>query len=774
MKKMIGLFKESHSRHSVTIVRTVTALALIGTFLPSLAAPEDNTLSTPLASSAAASATDQDGMRVQTRQLTFAKLSNQEALHLRTTEGSASLNFGARNDELITKAVLKLRYVYSPALIPGESHIKVLLNGELVNVIQFSKENAGRVVTQDIELDPRFITGFNKLTMQFVGHYTGECEDPLHTSLWADISGSSVLELSVRPIAVKSDLAMLPQPFFDPQDYSRLNLPFVFAGKPSYDTLRSAGITSSWFGKLAAWRGARFPAYLDRLPKGHAVVLATNSERPSFLADAPQFTGPGLTVMTNPADGYSKLLLISGRDEADLKTATSALVLGNGAMSGTHIDITKVREEAPRKAYDAPNWVRMDRPMKFGELVESPQQLQVFGHVPDTIRINLRMPPDLFTWRSTGVPVNLKFRYTPPIRASESRLVMGINDELVQGINLRSSGQTSDLVNIALPMLDGSLYSETREIRIPAYKLEPIDQLQYRFSFTYHKEGACRDTQVENVQAMIDPNSTIDFSGYPHYVEMPHLGYFATAGFPFTKYADLAQTTVVMPQTPSAEDIEVMLTVLGRMGESTGYPATRVTVAGPSDKSAQKDKDLLVIGVAPNQSLLDKWSDKLPAVITGGQRKISQPARGVSFLYDWLGFGTEPDTDVATQEMMQGNGPLAAMLGFESPVTSDRSVVAITAETNKDLTQVLDVLDNNVLVKTLHGSAAFIRGDKVESVLAGDTYTLGTLPFWLSIWYPISERPWLEILLSLIAAFVIIYGLWRGLKALTKRRGDRA
>ncbi|MFI4941199.1 MAG: cellulose biosynthesis cyclic di-GMP-binding regulatory protein BcsB [Burkholderiales bacterium] len=700
------------------------------------------------------------------RRISFAKL-GQPVIRLRTATGRGVVSFGTRADELVTKASLKLRYTYSPALIPGLSHIKVLLNDEIVSVIPITRENAGRSLTQELDIDPRLITDFNKITLDFVGHYINECEDPLHTSLWADISGASELQLTVRPVLQKSDLARLPEPFFDPRDFNRLNLPFIFSAKPSKATLRASAITASWFGKLAGWRGARFAAYLDAAPKGHAVVFATNAERPGFLSKAAPFAGPGLSILTNPGDGYSKLLLVSGRDGDDLKMAANALVLGNAALSGTQAAITKPHDEALRRAYDAPNWVRMDRPMKFGELVESAQQLQLFGHRPDPVRLNLRMPPDLFTWRSRGVPFDLKYRYTPPIRASESRLVMSINDELVQAVNLRSAGQ-GDEPRLRVPLLDGDLVAERQNVMIPPFKLAPRNQMQFAFSFTYQKEDACRDTQVENVRAIIDSDSTIDFSGFPHYAEMPHLGYFATAGFPFTKYADLAQTVVVLPEVATAQDISVMLTLLGRMGESTGYPATQVSVVGPKDQAAFKDRDLLLIGAAPSQSLLDQWGEQLPALITGDYRRISQPVRSVSFLYDWLGFGTEPDPAVATQEVMRDHGPLAALLGFESPVTSSRSVVAVTAAQAPDLLQILDVLDDDGLTKAMHGSAVFVRSGKVDSVLAGNTYTIGSLPFWTIPWFALMQRPILLAFVSFLAGVLLLYALWRMFKAVAK------
>jgi hypothetical protein len=704
------------------------------------------------------------------RQWSLRQLSGQTTIPLRTTEGRATFNFGSRADELVVKATLRLHYTHSPALIPGQSHIKVLLNDEIVGLLPITKETAGRPLVRDIDIDPRLVADFNRLTLQFVGHYTAECEDPLHTSLWTDVSGNSQILLGIRPLPLKNDLAMLPEPFFDRRDLGQLKLPFLFAAQPQHGTLRAAGVVASWFGKLAGWRGARFPASLDQLPKSHAVVFATNDQRPAFLAKYPAVKGPTLAIIDNPADDHSKLLLVLGRDNHDLDSAANALALGNAALSGSQLTVKDVQADSRRQAYDAPNWVRLDRPMKFGELVENAQELQAFGHVPDLIRLNLRIPPDLFTWRSRGVPVDLKYRYTPPIRSSESRLTMSINDELVQAFNLRASGQGGENNRVRLPLLDDGLLGDAREVLIPAFKLGSRNQIQYGFSFAYQKEGGCKDTQVENVRAMIDADSTVDFSGYPHYAEMPHLGYFATSGFPFTKYADLAETTVVLPKQPTAHDIETLLSVLGHMGESTGYPATRVIVTSPEDKAALKNRDLLLIGSTPGQSLLTQWGEHLPAIIDGTTRRLSQPQRSVSFLYDWLGFGTAPDTVVAQKTILEGNGPLAALLGFESPLSSERSVVAITATSPDQLPLALDALDNTGMAKSMHGSVVFLRPNKADSFLVGDTYTIGSLPWWTTLWFPLSGHPILLALMSVFAVLVFAFALWRSLRAVARRR----
>jgi len=754
-------------RQLLLMILSLTSFAL--TAAPAAPATSSALPVAALATPSAAAAPDGSAAQL-TRSFPLSGLGGAAVLRLHTTDGTELLRFGTRADELVTRAVLKLRYSYSPALIPGQSHIKVLLNDEVVSVLTVTHENAGKTLTSEVEIDPRVLTDYNTLALQFIGHYTDKCEDPLHSSLWAEVSGASTLELGVRPLAVGPDLARLPEPFFDPRDSRRLTLPFVFAAKPTHATLRASAVTASWFGKLAAWRGSRFPVMLNQLPRGHAVVFATNVERPAELATLRPFSGPSIAVMRNPVDQVSLLLLIGGRDAAEMKAAADALARGSGAMSGSQIAITKSSTEHPRAAYDAPNWVRLDRPMKFGELVEDKQQLQVFGHVPAPVRVNLRIPPDLFTWNSRGVPVSLKFRYTPPIRTSESRMSMSINDELVESLNLRSSGQGGDSAHVVLPLLDSGLLGDGKEVLVPAFKLGSRNQLQYAFSFSYQKESACTEVQVDNVRAMIDADSTIDFSGYPHYAEMPHLGYFASAGFPFTKYADLSQTTVVLPDVPAAQDIEVMLGLMGRMGESTGYPATQVEVSTANDESLLKNRDLLLIGAGGQQKLLQRWAANLPASLDGNSRRISQPVSTATRLFDGLGFGSKPDTQVATSESMSGGGAMALMIGFESPLTAGRSVVAVTAAAPQDMPQVLDAMADEPLLRGMHGSAIFVSGKRVESILAGKTYTLGELPIWTMIWFPMSGHPILLGIMSVLAVLVFAFALWRSLRAIAARR----
>ena len=253
---------------------------------------------------------------------------------LRGIQGTAGVPFSVRSDQVVQRASLHLKYSYSPALLPDLSHLKVTVNGVTVATVPVPAEDAGRELERDIDIDPRLVTDYNRLNLQLIGHYTRDCEDPDHTSLWANIDRSSYLELGWTPLVLTDDLSLLPVPFFDPRDTRRLDLPFVFAGRPAHPVLQSAGIVSSWFGALAGYRGARFPAFLDALPlEGNAVVVATWRNPPAGL-QFPELRGPTVAVTANPNDPHGKLLLVLGRDEEELRVAASALALGT-PLSGS-------------------------------------------------------------------------------------------------------------------------------------------------------------------------------------------------------------------------------------------------------------------------------------------------------------------------------------------------------------------------------------------------------------------------------------------------------
>ena len=701
---------------------------------------------------------------VRTYRLTLKELGAQYPLNLAGVDGTNGVPFGVRADEIVTAARVSLNYAYSPALLPDLSHINVMVNGEVAHSIPVPKEDAGKSLKTDIDLPVRLITDFNRLNLQLIGHYSMGCEDPLHSSLWANVANDSVLELTVAPLRLQNDLALLPLPFFDRRDVRPLNLPFVMVGQPDHALLEAAGTLSSWFGALASYRGARFPVSLDALPAtGNAIVLlAGTAALPGMNLPAAQ--APTISLQPNPNDPMGKLLVIAGRDAAQVKTAAAALALGTQALSGQTATIVKFDALAPRTPYDAPNWVRSDRPMKFGELAAS-RDLNVAGYRPDIVRVNLRLPPDLFALRDKGVPVDLKYRYTPRPSNDKSTLNVNVNRDFLQSIPLKSVEQLGGSDSLVGKLLSDETLPADKRMQIPLFMLPPRSQMQLHYYYDYLKQGECRDVIIDNVRGAIDPDSTIDISGYSHFMAMPNLAAFDQAGYPFTRLADLSETAVVLPENPTARDYSAYLALVGRLGESTGYPATAVTVTGANQIDAQRDKDLLVIGSGKNQPLLTKWAQYMPGNIEGADKRFVMS----DLVYRLSGWGSPPARRDAIT--LSSDGSDAILAGFESPLQPGRSVVVAAGNRPEGLDDVVNALlvsENDA--HRIEGSLAIIRGKQVDSVVADQTYYAGKLePLEYAAWY-FSRHPVMFLLGCLAGAALLASLLFLSLRKRAKRR----
>ncbi len=710
---------------------------------------------------------------VPTHLYTFKEMGAQYPMNLRGVDASNSLPFTVRADEVATAVRLDLRYAYSPSLISELSQINVLINDELATSIPVPRETGGQSLQHQIDLPAYLLSAQNQLRLQLIGHYTMDCEDPLHSSLWANISNHSTLSLQTTRIALPDDLAMLPLPFFDARDKAMLTLPFVFGGNPDTATLEAAGALSSWFGALADHRRADFPVALGAVPpQGHAVVLISDPAQAAAYGQ-PAVNGPTVALAANPSDPEGKLLLVMGRNSAELKQAAQAVASGNKTLTGPSATITQLEQRQPRVPYDAPRWLRSDRPVTFGELIAT-QRLSVSGYSPETIRMDLRVAPDLFGWRAKPVPVELKYRYTPQPTSVNSALLFSVDDFFVKSMPLFALERLEDGETLRKQVLpDESLPMQTR-LDVPLELLKARSQLQFRYMYDYIKQGECRDIIIDNVRGAIEPESTIDVSSYPHFMAMPNLSAFAETGFPFTRLADLSETTVLIGANAGAADYSAYLNVMGRMGESTGYPALGVTVAPAAQAAQHGGKDLLVIASGEQQPLLSEWASHMPAGYAGSGRSFGTS----DLVYRVLGwFNADPrdDTERArTSIAYTSSGVNAIIAGFESPLTAQRSVVVISSNQPDGLHDAVGALRNDEAYEgPIQGSLAIVRGKQIDSLVADHTYTVGQLGFFKRIdWWLSSVLPGASLLKLLVGGLIalVLLGLAIGLLRSVLRR----
>ncbi|HXC29553.1 MAG TPA: UDP-forming cellulose synthase catalytic subunit [Stellaceae bacterium] len=704
----------------------------------------------------------------RTQELSLRDLGANSPIRLIGVQGEGSLPFTVRRDETVTSGKINLTFAYSPALIPELSHLTVLLNGEVVGNIPLPKDQSSGD-TAELPINPVLIQQDNRILFRFIGHYTLGCEDPLHSSLWLVLSNNTKITTQLQKLLLPNDLSQLPAPFYDSKDMQGLNLPFVMASKVSTSTLQSAGIVASWFGALASYKGATFPTSLDTIPNGNAVLFATNAEKPAGIT-LPDITGPTVAVVANPNNPETKLLLVLGRNPDDLRAAAETLTLGSRALSGP-TQTVGAPEIPARKAYDAPRWVPIDRPVRFGELVQ-PTDLQGNGLVPGLLTLNFRTAPDLFVWGNTGIPLDIRYRYPAGtwMNFRESRLDVSINNSYLRSLPLTQEGVVQHVKDIISP--DFVMNEET--VRVPPYYVFGQNQLQFYYDLRPVKIGECQDVLPNNIQESIDPDSTIDLSKTDRFTSLPNLAFFVNSGYPFTRMADLSDTAVVMPDQITSQDIEAYLELMGMMGDSTGFPVVHANVVAANGVDQVADKDLLVLGSIAHQPLIARWAQNSKLRVEGGHLRVGMTS-ALDRVYTILDPNTQAERARVDQLLVSQGDNLAAMIGLESPMHSGRTAVIITGSSPDKLLTVLNSFRNRELNPLIQGDLMITGAGRVTSFRIGDEYSVGHLNPVTKLRWWLGNSPLILILFTLIGVLIIaLVAYWLLRRLAIGRLGTRS
>jgi hypothetical protein len=530
-------------------------------------------------------------------------------------------------------------------------------------------------------------------------------------------------------------------------------------------------VLASWFGALASYRGAQFPVLQDKLPNRHAIIVATNDDAPAGL-NLPKVEVPTIAVMAHPQDPSVKLLLVLGKDEAQLKIAADALVLGQAALTGERASVQSLKYPQPRLAYDAPTMAPTGQKLKLGQLVKSPADLQTKGAVLNPIRVDMRLPADVFLWESKGIPMDLRYRYTPPRELGLGGLNVQLNDQLVQSVLLRPAGAASRGDRITLPFVDTDQAVSQQDMVVPAFQVVANNRFDFRFDIPPPDEGKCL-TRMSSSQASIDADSEIDLRGLEHYTTLPNLNFYADSGFPFTKYADLAQTALLLPDAPQGAEIEAALEAVGHLGAATGVPGTLLTVLPATQYANAGDRDLLIVSVGDNPAPLAAWGQTLPVRLEAAQRSNSSLRRFVDASSEWFGGAVQRTVPHDGLAQIAAAGPLGALFAFESPASKGRSVVVINGSEPAALPAVSEALLDGSKTRLIQGDLVLVRGDTVEPYRIGDTYNVGQVSWWRWMWLHLHDHPLLLALLALVMAIIVAVLLFAVLRRIAARRLSR-
>jgi cellulose synthase (UDP-forming) len=728
-----------------------------GTLLPAPIPGDEHTALNTAVDAETPSSVDNDKSTLQ--KLTLKDMGAQKVIEMRGPHSYDSVRF-ILSDALVPRhASLRLVYSFDPRLDKLSASLKVGLNGTTLVTLQPSAMSRLSEGFAEIEIPVPLdqLVRNNSFTFEFTGGGAMQREDLARTQILARISAASSLEVGGDRLIWQNDLSQLPMPFFDSDLQSTTIIPFVFLTPPGPKTLQAAGIVASWLGLQAGPKPVRFAVSIGQIPAGNVIVFSDNSTTLPQSLQIAAGTSSLLALRTNPSDSLGSALVLAGEDDEQLLAIAQTLALTHKATAtiaakglplvGESVQIPELTMPDARTKEDAPRWLPIGGAVPFANC-QTPETLQTDGSSP--IPVYFHVAPDLFYGEKQNIKLHLHYRYNALPAAAGSALRVVVN---------------GNLVNEA-PLLPGKgITDRDRLIFVPVADIRSFgNTILFNFDFIPANPESAQNQPSTSLSGEILCSSSLDLHGLASWTRMPNLELFAHAGFPFTQFADLSQTTVILPTTPNSQEISLYLHLMGHFGEQTGYPALRITVGGP-DSVISKARDYLVLGAIANQPAFQSLDPLLRVTLDAHGVEVKEEAGYLSFVSSmeaaWSrGWATmlqraEPQNLPSNIDGI----PEAMVEEIESPSSSDRSIVLIVLQQNSSVDAFVDTFLERSQSDDISSSVSLLRNAKFVSYpMEGANYYVGNIS-----WYAMM-RIWLTqyflLLLLVVTALGFLAALW--------------
>jgi len=307
-------------------------------------------------------------------------------------------------------------------------------------------------------------------------------------------------------------------------------------------------------------------------------------------------------------------------------------------------------------------------------------------------------------------------------------------------------------------------------IPVPVADLRPFsNSLQFRFDFHRAASRDCASAPPV-LPAAIVPDSALDLTGISHSAVLPNLQLLASAGFPFTRVADLGETAVVLPSTPTAAELQTLLILMAHFGAQTGYPALRVTITNPSGLVGDRARDYLILGTATDQPALNSLGRAAPVQIESDGLHIQPSAGFLSTRRWWNGSNPEEGSELITS----GGMPDALIQQFNWPARSSRSVVAITLRDDA----AADVFDaafpSATAASSIDHNVSVLRGGQFASFgVPAAQYRVGENTLLERVTRTLQQFPWIVAVVAALFCFLMAILLQAHLRRRARERLHR-
>lgn len=653
--------------------------------------------------------------------ITLTNMGSPKGIEIYPGQKSAGISFTLPIDKVITSARLDLYVSMTEAMQGNTNHIDVKVNGQALGSLPVAKTE---ITNYELDIPAEYLAQENSLTLEMTDEefvckidYSGKQKILIDPESYLSVNGYN-LELG-------SDLSLFPLPFFDKFNSAQTLINFVLPKNTSTDILYGPLMLASYFGTIADYRTVKFNVSSDTLPQDNSIVFAHPGQTVAGI-DIPK--KEGIYIKANPYSRPYKNIFIVAKNKSAFIKAVYSLVKAN---LSTATDYLKIKDDKPelREAYDAPNWITSNKKVLLSSLLKNNQSLVTHGYNHGPLNLSFKAAPDLYQlYEDSGdLYVAYEFPLDKNIDENESGLNLLLSGAYLDKLPVNKKGLLENIWRLS----GGDAREDKRHVQISPSMIYGDNNLELYFDLRLKPNTPCSVISDPNVKSVIDESSYIDLSKTRHFARLPNLSYFVGASFPFTRYSDFSHTVVLLPDNPTAVELNTLMNMVARAGNSTGAMVSYEQVVIGSDLFTKEpgffeDKDLLVISNLSHKDYLSKLFDGSAFIFNGNELNIYDYGlisfrggffRGLRrFLSgDFRAENLDANRYVRTSMAWRG------FLSFLSPFDSDKIAVVVTATDDEELDKLTDDLSNSKVNREVRGDITLISGlNKVMSFNVGD------------------------------------------------------
>jgi hypothetical protein len=668
----------------------------------------------------------------------------------------------------VRQATLKLVYTNSISLLQSRSQILVRLNGKVLAQAPLSPTHPEGLLR--VNLPPELLEpGYNALEIRVAQHYVEQCEDPTAAELWTQIDTTeSRLRFVHGRRAVTERLSALDL-MVDPLGWDPYSVSILTNGPLQEPDLAVGAMISQALATLLKYRPLQVvhasarPAVLDddreplgrvalleNTPDGDVVLMGTASDLKPYLtpAVAGEIDGPYLGITRHVADSSRLVLVVSGRDTAEVETAAKALALSGSTLpEAASMTVRELASpELPRYAHV--NAIAPSKRYTFSSFGQQSVTMGAGG--PDRVEFDIWVPPDLFMPADGMLELHVHMAYGAGADPT-SVVNVELNERFASAIRLVS--------------VEGGVFRDY-VINIPAGWLQPgRNTLRFRTYMSPVSEGdVCFTPSDSALLVSLFDDSWLMLTDARHHVELPDLHLFARTGFPHSTPVDGSESHLRLASM-DGDTAAAAWTFAGKLSQLSGVTAWLTTVGSSPAELGRHEIIVGAVGALPRERIdaapVAFGPDGLirPEILRMPEGQ-SDAATVRNFFPAGSGLAEQPTPVRALASVgysAEADGR-SYLLQFESPSESGKLVTLLTSATPQTLRAGVHRLVKHDLWGSLAGDLAGWRpaSESAATGRVGDRFHIGQRDLRSRASFYFSGRPWLWTAMLGAAALLFV------------------